>query len=107
MTLLPRLESLEAYHLSSLTDEDLLDVITSRINASQRGEAVALKSVKIYFQRQRQKDISEEVSRLAKEAGIEVKLDLDYPTEGSRFFDPLSPSFGFTSDNDTWSSEMI
>ena len=107
VTLLPRLEFLEAYNLSSLTDEDLLDMITSRINASQRGEAAALKSVKIYFQRQRQKDISEEVSRLAKEAGIEVKLDLDYPTEGSRFFDPLSPSFGFTSDNDTWSSEMI
>ena len=77
-TLLPRLESLEAYHLSSLTDEDLLDVITSRINAFTRGETAALKVVKIHFRRYRQKDISNEVSRLAKEAGIAVKLDLHY-----------------------------
>jgi len=38
-TLFPRLESLEAYHLSRLTDEDLLGVITSGINAFTRGEA--------------------------------------------------------------------
>jgi hypothetical protein len=106
-TLLPRLESLEAYQLSSLTDENLLDVITSRINASQRGETATLKSVKIKFQRPRQKDISENVTRLAKEAGIEVKLDLTYPPEGYRSIDRLSPSFGFTSNDDMWSSEMI
>ena len=98
----PRLESLEAYHLSSLTDEDLPDVITSRINASQRGETAALKSVKIYFQRPRQKDITEDVTRLAKESGSEVKLDLIYPPEGNGFFDRLSPS-----NDDMWSSDMI
>ena len=107
VTLLPRLESLEAYRLSSLTDEDLLDVIMSRINAFQRGEAAALKSVKIYFQRPRQKDITEDVTRVAKESGIEVKLDLTYTPEGNKFFDRLSPSFGFTSNHDMWSSEMI
>jgi uncharacterized protein YqcC (DUF446 family) len=107
VTLLPRLGSLEAHHLSSLTDEDLLDVITSRINAFQRGETAALRSVKIDFQRPRQKDITEDVTRLAKEAGIEVKLDLTYPSEGYRFFDRLSPSFGFTSNDDMWSSETI
>ena len=109
VALLPRLESLEAYNLSSLTDEDLLNVITSRIKAFRRGETAALNSIKISFRRQRQKDISEEVSRLAKAAGIEVKLDLDYPPQGSRFFDPLSPSFGFISRDDIWSSdsEMI
>jgi hypothetical protein len=90
-----------------LTDENLLDVITSRINASQRGETAALKSVKIYFQRPRQKDITEDVIRLAKEARIEVKLDLTYPLEGYRSFDRLSPSFGFASNDDMWSSEMI
>ena len=97
--LLPRLEFLEAYNLASFTDEDLLDLITSRINASQRGETAALKSVKMSFDRRRQKDITEEVSRLAKEAGIEVKLDLDYPPV-SQLFDPLSPSFGFEWHND-------
>ena len=109
VALLPRLESLEAYNLSSLTDEDLLNVITSRIKAFRRGETAALNSIKISFRRQRQKDISEEVSILAKAAGIEVKLDLDYPPQGSRFFDPLSPSFGFISRDDIWSSdsEMI
>ena len=35
VTLFPRLESLEAYYLSSLTDEDLVDMIMSRIDASQ------------------------------------------------------------------------
>ena len=101
MNPLPRLESLEAYQLSSLTDEDLLDVITSRINASKQGETAALKSVKISFQRRRQKDITEDVSRIAEEAGIEVKLDLTYlPEEGFTFLKRLSPSFGLTSNND-------
>jgi len=79
---LPKLESLEAYDLESLADEDLLDLITSRINAFKRGEIAALKSVKVYFQRQRQKDITEEVFRCAKEAGFEFKLDLTYAPEG-------------------------
>ena len=103
---LPRLESLEAYNLASLTDEGLLDFITSRINASKWGEIAVLKSVKIYFQRRRQKDITEEVSRRAKEAGIELKLDLTYAPEGSRFFDRFSPSFGLTSNDCMWSSNV-
>ena len=107
VTLLPRLESLEAYHLSSLTDEDLLDLITSRLDAFRRDQTTPLKSVKIYFQRRIQKDITEEVSRLAKEAGVEVKLDLTYVPEGSRFFDRLSPSFGLTSNDCMWSAEII
>ena len=96
MTLLPRLEFVEAYYLSSLTDEDLLDMITSRIHASQRGEVAALKSVKMLFQRHRQKDITEDVSRLAKEAGIEVELELTYAAESAISLDRLSPSFGLT-----------
>ena len=99
-TLLPRLESLEAHNLLSFTDQDLLDLITSRIDASQWGEMAALKFVKMSFQRQRKRDIIEEVSWLAKEAGIEVKLDLDYLPEGSQSIDPLSPSFLFTLNND-------
>ena len=94
MTLLPRLEFLEAYLLSSLTDEDLLDVITTRINAFKRGETAALKVVKIHFQRYRQRDITEDVSRLAKEAGIEIKLDLEYPPESPKLLDRLSTSYG-------------
>jgi len=105
MAPLPRLESLEAYNLESLTDEDLLDVIMSRINAFKRGEIAALKSVKAYFQRPLQKDITEDVSRLAKEAGVEVKLYLAYAPLGSRFFDRLSPSFGLTLNDSIWSSE--
>jgi hypothetical protein len=107
VTSLPRLESLEAYHLAGLTDEDLLDVITSRINAFKQGEIAALKFVKIYFQRPMQKDITEDVSQLAKEAGVEVKLDLTYAPPGSRFFDRLSPSFGLTLNDSIWSSEII
>ena len=107
VTLLPGLEFLEAYHLTSLTDEDLLDVIICRINAFKRGEIAALKFVKIYFQRPMQKDITEDVSRLAKEAGVEVKLDLAYAPPGSRFFDRLSPSFGLTFNDSIWSSEII
>ena len=106
VTPLPRLESLEAYDLASLTDEDLLDLITGRINAFKRREIAALKFVKIYFQRRRQKDIAEEVSRLAKEAGVEVKLDLTYVPEGSRSLDRLSPSFGLTPNGCMWSSEI-
>jgi hypothetical protein len=103
-TLLPRLESLEAYHLSSLTDEELLDMITSRINAFIRGETAALKAVKIHFLRYRQKDISNDVSRLAKEAGIEVKLDLDYPPSAGTFklMDRLSASHGLSRYQGMW-----
>ena len=107
ITPLPRLESLEAYNLASLTDDDLLDLITSRLNAFNRGETTALKYVKLHFQRRRQKDITEDVFRLAKEAGVEVKLDLTYAPEGFRFLDRLSPSFGLRSNDSTWSSEII
>jgi len=93
VTRLPRLESLEAYNLASLRDEDLLNMIRSRINAFRRREIVALKSVKIYFRRPMQKYIAEEVSRLAKEVGVEVKLDLTYAPAGFKFLDRLSPSF--------------
>lgn len=75
-------------------DEDLLDLITRCINAFKQGEITALKYVKFYFQRRRQKDISEEVSRLAKEVGVKVKLELTYAPEGSRFPDCLSQSLG-------------
>ena len=105
--LVPRLEYLEAYHLSSLSDEDLLDLITSRINAFKHGVTTScLKSVKIHFRRQRQMDITEEVSRLAKEAGVEVKLELAYASKLPRFLDRLSPSFGLAV-NDCMSSEII
>ena len=100
---LPKLESLEAYQLSSLTDEELLEVIGSRINASKRGKTAALKSVKVSFRRQRQKDITEDVYQLAEEAEIDMELDLTYlPTE-LKFLKRLSPSFGLTSSsNDTY-----
>ena len=44
VTLLPGLESLEAYHLANLTDDDL-DVIMSRINAFKQREIAALKYI--------------------------------------------------------------
>jgi len=104
VTPFPRLEFLEAYNIASFTDKDLLDLITSRTNALKRGEIAALKSVKINFWRRRQKDITAEVSRLTKEAGVEVKLDLTYVPEDSRIFDHLSPSFGLTPNDCMWSS---
>ena len=103
----PRLDSLEVYNLASLTDEDLLDVIISRINAFKRGEIAALNFLKIYFHRPMQKDITGEVSRLAKEAGVEMQLDLAYAPLCPRFFDLLSPSFGLTLNDSIWSSEII
>jgi len=106
-TLLPRLQSLEAYRIASFTDEDVLDLIKSRINAFKRGETTALNSVKIHFQRRKQKDITEDVSRLAKEAGVELKLDLIYAKKGPKFYDHLSPSFGLSLNDCSWSSEII
>jgi len=94
---LPKLESLEAHQLSSLTDEELLEVISGRINASKRGKTAALKSVKVSFQRQRQKDITENVYQLAEEAEIEMELDLTYLPKELKFLKRLSPSFGLTS----------
>ncbi|KIM41497.1 hypothetical protein M413DRAFT_11052 [Hebeloma cylindrosporum] len=106
---LPRLEFLEAHQLSRLTDEDLLEIITSRIEAFKRGETVALKSIKISFLRQIQNDISEEVSRLAREGGIEIKLALTYLTKQGinikSLTQRLSPSFGLSLAQDVWSHD--
>ena len=65
--------------------EDILDLIKSRIDAFKRGETMALKFVKIYFRRRKQRHITE-VSRLSMEAGVDVKLDLIYAPESSTFY---------------------
>ncbi|KAF8961817.1 hypothetical protein BDZ97DRAFT_1827286 [Flammula alnicola] len=60
--LLPNLEILEAHQISTFTDENLLDLISSRIDASTRGEASVLSYIKIQFNRPKQMDIMGELS---------------------------------------------
>ncbi|KAF8961805.1 hypothetical protein BDZ97DRAFT_1827250 [Flammula alnicola] len=100
--LLPNLEVLEAHQISTFTDENLLEMISSRIDASTRGEASVLSYIKIQFDRPKQMDIMGELFGRAKAAGISMKLELQYsltakpgPASGR-----LSASFGLEDDDD-------
>jgi hypothetical protein len=104
--LLPNLEILEACNICSFADEDLLRLITSRSEPSRRSGVAQLKRVGIHFIRQRQLDITEEVSRLAHAAGVDLRLDLSYTPVGPEQNDRLSASYGLTMDDQMWSDEI-
>ena len=104
--LIPKLEILEAYDISSLTDERLLRLIASRTGQSRKRGVAQLKRVTVYFLRQRQLDITEEVLRLAQAAGVGIHLDLSYAAAGPKQLDRLSALYGLTHYDQTWSSEI-
>ncbi|KDR77287.1 hypothetical protein GALMADRAFT_246625 [Galerina marginata CBS 339.88] len=103
--LLPDMEHLEAYGISSFTDSNLLDLISSRFDAWKRGAATsALKRVRLDFCRPKQlPDIEAAVSRLAEGAGVKLEFELTYSKALHRSFQPLSPMFGLTLDDRSWS----
>jgi len=91
--LVPKLEVLEVYDLHQFTDETLLRILVSRIDAAQRGDVFPLRCVRMQISRQRQKDIREEVFGHAKSAGFEMKLELRYAPDRLPYRGRLSPSF--------------
>ena len=97
--LLPKLEVLEMYDVQELTDETLLRVLISRVDAAQRGDVSPLRHVKMQISRPRQEDIQEAVLERAKFAGIEMKLELQYASDRSPYKERLSPSFSLSSFN--------
>ncbi|KIM41450.1 hypothetical protein M413DRAFT_27799 [Hebeloma cylindrosporum] len=79
--LLPNLESLDmndSYIIAKITDETLRRILTSRIDAAQRGMTSPLRRVKIRLWRQKEIDIVPEILARAHDVGIEMKLDLLY-----------------------------
>ena len=90
--LLPNLESLEANDLYVIADESLHRILTSRIDAARLGLTSPLRRIKMVFRRQKREDILSEIVARARDAGIEMKLDLVYrpPAYNIR---PWSPSF--------------
>jgi len=104
--LIPKLEILEAYDICSFADEGVLRLIASRTGPSRRTGVAQLKRVRIHFTRQKQLDITGEVSQLAQAAGIDLRLDLFYPPVGPEQNDRLSASYGLTMDDRMWSSEI-
>ncbi|KIM47159.1 hypothetical protein M413DRAFT_7746 [Hebeloma cylindrosporum] len=97
--LVPKLEVLEMYNVQRLTDETILRVLLSRIDAAQMGVVSPLRHVKIDIWRRRQKDIHEAVLEHAKSAGFEMKLELNYLPYRRVYHDRFSPSFLLASDN--------
>jgi len=95
--LLPKLEVLEMYDVQELTDETLLRVLISRVDAAQRGDVSPLRRVKMQISRQRQEDIREAVLERAKFAGTEMTLELQYESDRLPYKDRLSPSFSLSS----------
>jgi len=91
--LLPNLESLEANGGYIIGDEKVCRILTSRIQAAQRGMISPLRRVKIQFWRQKEDDIVPEIVARAREAGMLMKLDLLYRPPGSCNVGPFSPSF--------------
>ena len=104
--LIPKLEILEAYDMCTFADEQLLRLIASRTGPSRKAGVAQLKRVTVHFLRQRQLDITEEVFRLAQEAGVDLHLDLSYATAGPKQLDRLSALYGLSHYDQTWSSEI-
>ena len=90
--LLPKLEVLEMNGIFQFTDEGILRLLTSRLDAARRGGISPLRRLKLQFARHRQRDIREEASELAKSAGFGLSLKLDYPPDGLPYNGRLSPS---------------
>ncbi|KAF8962996.1 hypothetical protein BDZ97DRAFT_1822531, partial [Flammula alnicola] len=107
-TLLPALEVFEASLMKNFSDEDLLKFIIGRLDLEAlRSGIAALKSVRMTFDRPRERDITADVERHAKAAGIDFNLELAYQPEPSSATNPLSPSFGLTADGRSWHLQDI
>ncbi|KDR83118.1 hypothetical protein GALMADRAFT_88974 [Galerina marginata CBS 339.88] len=105
--LLPNLEVFEAYvPVSTFSDEILQRFILGRLGDPARKGVASLKKVTINFDRPKFEslDISEEVYRRAKAAGVEIELDLRYittePRANSKYIDIFSPWYGLTEESD-------
>ena len=90
--LLPKLESLEANGGYLISDKNLRRILTSRIDSAQRGLTSPLLRVQVQFARKRREDIEPEIVARARDAGMEMRLDLLYQSSGPNI-GPLSPSF--------------
>ncbi|KIM43023.1 hypothetical protein M413DRAFT_394032, partial [Hebeloma cylindrosporum] len=95
--LLPKLEVLEVDDIRQFTDEDLLSLLTSRMDAARRGYVSPLRHLKLQFARQRQRDIREEACQRAQSSGFELNLELDYAPDSLLFNGWLAPSYGIPS----------
>jgi hypothetical protein len=102
--LLPKLEFLEMNDVCQFTDEDVLRLLTSRMDAAQRGDVDVspLRRLKLHFARHRQRDIREEAFERAKSAGYGLSLELDYPPDGLQYDERLSPYFSIPSFGEAW-----
>lgn len=88
--------------IREFTDDNILHLLTSRLDAAGRGDVSPLRRLKLQFARQRQRDIREEASERAKSAGLELSLDLDYPPDGLPYNRRLSPSFAILIHEEEW-----
>jgi len=91
--LLPNLESLEANDTYKIDDDKLRRILTSRIDAAQRGLTSPLGRVKILLGRRKEGDIVSEIVTRARDVGMEMKLELVYLPSGLPYIGRLSPSF--------------
>ncbi|KAF8800306.1 hypothetical protein BYT27DRAFT_7200204 [Phlegmacium glaucopus] len=100
--LFPALEVFEAYSISSITDEMLLEFIMARIDATRSNTAVSkLRKVLVDFTRIRQIDIVPEALAYARASGIELELGLTYYTDKEMVAAWL-PSFGLSDEDKSW-----
>lgn len=102
--LLPNLDTLEV-STGSISDDVLLQILTSRIDASSRSKCEALKLVRVIFDRPKKLDIHEEVKQHLEfnkeKTGDRIrnmKLYLEYGTQAALVTDPLSVSYGLQND---------
>lgn len=97
--LLPNLEILEAYG-PPLTDKELLDFITKRLDPSVHLTS-RLNSVIVTFGRVKQMDISRQVEYHADRVGVE-RFALELTHKKINLFQGLSPSLGLIDDRSLW-----
>lgn len=97
--LLPSLETLEAYG-PPLTDKELLDFITKRLDPSVHLTS-RLNSVIVTFGRVKQMDIWRQVEYHARMVGVK-RFALELAYKNINLFQGLSPSLGLINDRSVW-----
>ncbi|KDR82008.1 hypothetical protein GALMADRAFT_152802 [Galerina marginata CBS 339.88] len=109
--LLPHLEVFESRHGTNLTDEQVLQFITSRMSPLSQGAVASLKCVRIMFDRTKKIDVVQAVEHFREFTGMRFdppKLDLKYRSEDPpKVPGPTAPSFALSEDGRSWNYSDI
>ncbi|PPQ87236.1 hypothetical protein CVT25_004087 [Psilocybe cyanescens] len=109
VNILPNLEILEVYGISHFSDDDALELIKSRLDASKAGRVAGLKTVTFHFDRRIERDIKEEIDRYARAVSaspVELKLVYEMADDQPTHMKHGSSSYGLSGEGLSWASSV-